>query len=44
MMPILVTDQAPVLPPSYHRAQGQRERWLHIPRIAQRDVASSEPA
>jgi hypothetical protein len=30
MMPILVTDQAPVLPPSYHRAQGQRERWLHI--------------
>jgi len=30
MMPILVTDQAPVPPPSYHRAQGQRERWLHI--------------
>lgn len=30
MMPILVTDQAPVPPPSYHRAQGQRECWLHI--------------
>jgi hypothetical protein len=29
MMPILLTDQAPVPPPSYHRAQGQRERWLH---------------
>jgi hypothetical protein len=28
MMPILVTDQAPVPPPLYHRAQGQRERWL----------------
>ncbi|HEY6407619.1 MAG TPA: hypothetical protein VIY29_09140 [Ktedonobacteraceae bacterium] len=30
MIPILVTDQAPVPLPSYHRAQGQRERWLHI--------------
>jgi len=30
MMPTVLTDQAPVPPPSYHRAQDQREHWLHI--------------
>ncbi len=30
MMPSFCNDQAPIPPPSYHRTQGQSERWLHI--------------
>ena len=34
MMPTIITDQAPVPPPSYHRAQARRRSTLHINALA----------
>jgi hypothetical protein len=34
MMPIIVTDQAPVSPPPYHRAQARRRSSLHLNALA----------
>src|SRR5215472_17286020 len=34
MMPTIVIDQAPVAPPSYHRAQARRRSSLHINALA----------